>query len=500
MSTQHVEDNHELSLIKGLCAELIDERLRSVCRLSDVGHRATAFYLADLHTRGLHQALGMPTTVAYAVRSLGMSRRQARELLDAGRRLQELTRIDAAFAASELSWSRVRRVCEVATPDTEEAWLTRAMTSTQDELDRLVRGTHRGDAPPSGGGLPRARFALHAELDAVQWQMFENARAKLQAELGYADELRDADIITEMLRLVLASDADGTVPGRTAVDGGPFRVLVREGDANAAPAPAGPAGEATSAPALVGRDGDEALAAARFDAIASTGATPPWLRAKVLARDGHACKNCGSRRALHAHHVVWRSQGGPTVLDNLQTLCNRCHGLVHDGFLEVEVAQCATLARPKPQPEVAASSVRADRGCFDPATGWGPSTRESSRDVTLPGSSDPSADRVAFVFFDMHGRRVDRRSCAGAQISLRAAEGPEVAQCATSRAPCVSADGPCVTAAAQSPALDVRWLASHLDWFDARGGGFTLKPQFRERFEQELGARPARSRKASSVA
>jgi hypothetical protein len=248
------------------------------------------------------------------------------------------------------------------------------------------------------------------------------------------------------------------VPGRTAVDGGPFRVLAREGDAS-------------SAPALVTRDGEEALAAANFDAIATAGATPPWLRAKVLARDGHACKNCGSRRALHAHHVVWRSQGGPTVSDNLVTLCNRCHGLVHAGFLEVEVAQCATSSLPRPQPEVAASSVRVDQGGFDCFTGWGPSTRECSRDATMLGASDPRAGRVAFVFFDVHGRRVDRRTCAGAQITLRAAETPEVAQCATAAAP--------------TPAIDVRWLASHLDWFDARGGGFTLKPRFRERFERE---------------
>ena len=424
MNTQHVEDNHEVVLVQGLCAKSIDKRLRKFCRLSDVGHRAIAFYLADLHTRSLHQALGMPTTVTYAVRSLGMPRRSARQLLDAGLRLEELTRIDAAFAASELCWSRVRCLCEVATPATEEAWLERAMTGTQDELERLVRGVRRGDAPPSGGGLPRARFTLHTELDAVEWQLFENARAKLQAELDNGDELRIADIIAEMARLVLASKADGTVPGRTPVEDGPFRVLAREGDAN-------------SAPALLTRDGEEALDEASFDAIASTGATPPSLRAKVLARDGHACKNCSSRRALHAHHVVWRSQGGPTVLDNLLTLCNRCHGLVHDGFLQVEVAQRATEGR----------------------------------------------GRVAFVFLDGHGRRVDRSSCGGTRISLRAAEGPEVAQRATSAAP--------------APALDVRWLASHLDWFDARGGGFTLKPKFRERFEQEPAAR---GREASSVA
>ncbi|MBI5850895.1 MAG: hypothetical protein HZB39_07690, partial [Planctomycetes bacterium] len=121
------KDDLEFTLVSGLCAEQIDERLRRTTRVADLGNRATAFYLADLHVRGLHQALGMPSTVVYAVRSLGMSRRQARELLAAGLRLRELKGIDAAFAASRLSWSRVRRLCEVATRDTEAAWLEKAL-------------------------------------------------------------------------------------------------------------------------------------------------------------------------------------------------------------------------------------------------------------------------------------------------------------------------------------------------------------------------------------
>lgn len=31
---------------------------------------------------------------------------------------------------------------------------------------------------------------------------------------------------------------------------------------------------------------------------------------------------------LHVHHVVPRSEGGLTALDNLLTLCERCHPIV----------------------------------------------------------------------------------------------------------------------------------------------------------------------------
>ena len=36
------------------------------------------------------------------------------------------------------------------------------------------------------------------------------------------------------------------------------------------------------------------------------------------------------------HHIVFRSAGGPTTRENLITLCARCHGLVHEGFLHIE--------------------------------------------------------------------------------------------------------------------------------------------------------------------
>ncbi|MBI5852406.1 MAG: hypothetical protein HZB39_15430, partial [Planctomycetes bacterium] len=280
------KDDLEFTLVSGLCAEQIDERLRRTTRVADLGNRATAFYLADLHLRGLHQALGMPSTVVYAVRSLGVSRRHARELLAAGLRLRELQGIDAAFAASRLSWSRVRRLCEVATRDTEAAWLEKALVVGQDELDRLVRRARRGDLPPDGLGLPQARFALHVELDAVQWKMWENAREKLRMEFGGDAERRDSDVLRELLRLVLASDATGSVPGRVPVDGGPFRVVVREG-------------AATDTATLVTEDGEEPIAVAVAESATSDGATPPALRARVLARDGHACANCKGRRGLH---------------------------------------------------------------------------------------------------------------------------------------------------------------------------------------------------------
>jgi group II intron reverse transcriptase/maturase len=49
------------------------------------------------------------------------------------------------------------------------------------------------------------------------------------------------------------------------------------------------------------------------------------LRLAVLERDGYQCTQCGSTSNLHVHHRRAQRQGGTHQMDNLQTLCERCH-------------------------------------------------------------------------------------------------------------------------------------------------------------------------------
>jgi 5-methylcytosine-specific restriction endonuclease McrA len=48
-------------------------------------------------------------------------------------------------------------------------------------------------------------------------------------------------------------------------------------------------------------------------------------RTSTFSRDGHRCRKCGSSSDLEAHHIKERVYGGADVLDNLITLCSRCH-------------------------------------------------------------------------------------------------------------------------------------------------------------------------------
>jgi hypothetical protein len=68
--------------------------------------------------------------------------------------------------------------------------------------------------------------------------------------------------------------------------------------------------------------------------------SPHWLRLRelVLRRDQYKCRRCGSsyhwadsnsQDVLHCHHMTY-DRRGEERLDDLVTLCARCHKLVHD--------------------------------------------------------------------------------------------------------------------------------------------------------------------------
>jgi hypothetical protein len=54
-------------------------------------------------------------------------------------------------------------------------------------------------------------------------------------------------------------------------------------------------------------------------------------REYVLQRDKYTCQYCKKgKRELRAHHVIWRTENGADVPENLVTLCRKCHKRVHD--------------------------------------------------------------------------------------------------------------------------------------------------------------------------
>ena len=74
--------------------------------------------------------------------------------------------------------------------------------------------------------------------------------------------------------------------------------------------------------------GDGFIYQGYFDSRAWKNLFDQWWarrRIEVFKRDGYKCVICQSPRNIECDHIVNRSQGGDSSMENLQTLCHICH-------------------------------------------------------------------------------------------------------------------------------------------------------------------------------
>ena len=113
------------------------------------------------------------------------------------------------------------------------------------------------------------------------------------------------------------------------------------------------AADAKILPAIFNTDGDP-LWLGRADRHASFG-----QRIMLAARDG-GCVNCASpAEGGEPHHIEWFSRGGPTDIDNLALLCERCHHLIHDDGWQLHTDNGRLKLKPPTQPRTRPDTRRA---------------------------------------------------------------------------------------------------------------------------------------------
>jgi Holliday junction DNA helicase RuvB len=358
--TSSIEAHLCIEMRPGLPIEEVDRRVAQANRAGDLGARVLAFYLADLAGRGGHQQMGYRSVIQYAQRRYHMRPSTAREHIAVGRALDDLPEIDDAFCEGRLSWSQVRLLVRIAVAETEREWVEWAARRTVRQLAAQIRGREKGQRPtdPARRRIHTTKFRAVGCFNVVQYELWNRARAKLQAETG--EFVSDTELMLEAALIVLGSRPDGSVPGRTPVNDSHFKVMLQ------VPAGSGPA-EVLTADGPVAIDLETALAVFRDadieavpappdadppapyepedDAHENDGpavppemrdiATPPDLREKVLARDGYRCRPCLGTKNLTGHHKEFLQSGGRTHESNLHGACEDCHSLIHDGLLVV---------------------------------------------------------------------------------------------------------------------------------------------------------------------
>ena len=111
---------------------------------------------------------GFRSCAAWLTWRVGLSPCAAREHVRVARALGTLPRLAQALARAELSYSKVRELTRVATPETEERLLAVGRAGTTEHVARIVRGWRRVDRQAEARETARqhATRALHVYPDA----------------------------------------------------------------------------------------------------------------------------------------------------------------------------------------------------------------------------------------------------------------------------------------------------------------------------------------------
>ena len=308
---------------------------------------------------------------------VGLEPGAAREHVRVARALGSLPQLREALARGDLSYSKVRALTRVATPETEERLVAVGRAGTAEHVELIVRGWRRMDRKaeaqettrrhrnralhvyPDGDGMVVIRGRLEPEVGAVVMQALTAAREALSRRRRAEDvpagtsvvdgsaeaptmEQQQADALAlvaeaalhrgmdpgapgERYQVVVHVDAqvlaDADAPGQSVLDGG-------------ARVPAGTSRRlACDASRVVMRhDADGRIT----EVGARTRTIPPALRRALQHRD-KGCRFPGCGRLLgQGHHIRHWAHGGPTTLSNLTMLCRRHHRAVHEEGFQVE--------------------------------------------------------------------------------------------------------------------------------------------------------------------
>ena len=59
------------------------------------------------------------------------------------------------------------------------------------------------------------------------------------------------------------------------------------------------------------------------------------VQKKGKERDLYICQVCGSTEKAEGHHILNYQYGGVASIDNIVTLCRKCHKQVHRGNIDI---------------------------------------------------------------------------------------------------------------------------------------------------------------------
>ena len=321
-----------------LATERLEAEITTLAGQLAAGECRWLLLVGEFDRREAWRAWGCASIVHWLSWQCGLDPRSARERVRVARALLEFVEIRDAFAVGALSYSKVRAITRIVTPETEVGLVGMARNATAAQIERLVAAYRRVFDPN------RLATANRAYEDRRVDTVDDPDRFCARLHTTHDDGAAFRGALTELVDRSVRERP--LAPGETRTQ--------RRGEAGECGLDGGP-GIALETARRIACDA-EVLGLVRDPdgtvvGIGRASRQPPrWLRRRLHARDrGCRFPGCGERRVVSAHHVRHWTTDGPTDLANLVEVCRFHHRLVHEGgwtmTLDAE-AQTATFTSP----------------------------------------------------------------------------------------------------------------------------------------------------------
>ena len=303
----------------------VHRRLCDVAKRRGVLDAEEAELLCAAARDEIWRRLGRASLLEYLEEVLGYSPRQAKERVRVATELATMPELAEALATGEQSFSAIRELTRIATPESQRQWRDAMRGKNLRQIEAEVTGRRKGALP---GDAPRpqlGRQALELELTPATRAKLRHVRQLMTEQDGnYVD---DDALVDKLCGAFLA----GTGPNDQAsyqvlavvcercrqgfIEGGGVRIAVSDADRDRAEC-----------------DCDDVT----LDGTVTRTLTTKKRRA-IRLRDGGKCAvpTCRASSHLEIHHIVPREEGGDHALPNLTLLCDGHHRARHEGFLSI---------------------------------------------------------------------------------------------------------------------------------------------------------------------
>jgi len=160
-----------------------------------------AVWLVVCEGLGAHTELGYGSFVEYVSATVGWDAHSAMERIRVARALVRLPRVFERLAEGALSWSAVREITRVATPETEEAWVEACAAMRVRDVEQLVSGRTLGDVPTSPVDEGARRHVVRFEVSATTLALLRQAQDEQRRRTG--GSVDDDALVAELARVFL---------------------------------------------------------------------------------------------------------------------------------------------------------------------------------------------------------------------------------------------------------------------------------------------------------